>query len=207
MSLHSTTFCNFGQNCSFRHFRFKTCTPTILHLITLSVFFKFWSKLLLSLFSSFSLESLNFPMHHAIALSDFFCNFHQNRSASSSFWSFFLAFGARFVPHELSLMLYECYYTRQVFVIFIKIVLFVVFIIFVGVFEPSYALWHCTEQFFFSCENCSHHFSWHLWTFSCLVLLYCTQQFFCNFVSFVDHFRLFVTFVNFVILCNTEHIS
>ena len=183
--------------------------PKILHLIKLSDVFKFLLKLLFSLFSSFSSGSLDLPMHHAIALSDFLCNFHQNHSALSSFWSFFLAFGARFVPHELSLKLHECYYTQQVFVIFIKIIVFfVVFIIFVGFFEPRMHSAIALSNFFFiSCQNCSHHFSWHLWTFSCLMLLYCTQQFFCNFVSFVDHLRLFVTFVNFVILCNTEHIS
>ena len=43
----------------------------------------------------------------------------------------------------------ECRYTQQLYAIFIEIVLFVVFVIFVGVFEPSYALCHCTQQFVF----------------------------------------------------------
>ena len=47
--------------------------PSILHLIALSDFFRnFWSK---SLFSSFSLGSLDPPLHYAITLSTFLCVF------------------------------------------------------------------------------------------------------------------------------------
>ena len=97
------------------------------------------------------------PLHSAIFSVIFIKIVQHFRHFGHFFWPLELR---RFVPHELSLMLHECYYTQQVFVTFIKIVLFVVFIIFIGVFEPSYALCHCTEQFFFfiSCQNCSHHF-------------------------------------------------
>ena len=54
------------------------------------------------------------------------------------------------MPHELSLMLHECYYTQQVFVIFIKIIVFfVVFIIFVGFFEPRMHSAIALSNFFF----------------------------------------------------------
>ena len=150
MSLHSTTFCNFGQNRSFHHFRFKTCTlPSFisLHSVTFSNFcqnrsFHYFHHFRWSLWTFL----FTTPLHSAIfsvifiKIVQHFCHF------GHFFWPLELG---RFVPHELSLMLHECYYTQQVFVIFIKIVLFVAFIIFVGVFEPSYALCHCTEQFFF----------------------------------------------------------
>ena len=149
MSLHSTTFCNFGQNRSFHCFHFKTFTlPSFisLHSVTFSNFsqsrcFHYFHHFRWSLWTFLCTT----PLHSAI-FSVIFIKIVQHFRHFGHF--FFYLWLRRFVPHELSLMLHECYYTQQVFVIFIKIVLFVVFMIFVGVFEPSYALCHCTEQFF-----------------------------------------------------------
>ena len=182
--------------------------PTILHLITLSDFFKFLSKSLSSLFSSFSLESLDLPMHHAIALSDFFVIFVKIVQHFRRFGHFCssLELGSCLM-NNIMLMLRECYYTQQFFVIFIKIVLFVGLVIFFQVFKPWYALCKALGNFvfLFLVKIVTIMF---LCTFgpsdaSC----HCTQQVFCNFVSFVDHLWLFVTLVNFVIACTPEHIS
>ena len=51
--------------------------------------------------------------------------------------------------NNFMLMLRECYYTQQFFVIFIKIVLFVAFVIFVQVFKPWYALCQALGNFVF----------------------------------------------------------
>ena len=147
-------------------------------------------------------------MHHAIAISDFFVIFvkivQHFRRFGHFCWS--LELGSRLM-NNIMLMLRECCYTQQFFVIFIKIALFVAFVIFVRVFKPWYALCQALGNFvclflvkivtiMFLCAFGPSHASCH-----------CTQQVFCNFVSFVDHLRLFVTLVNFVIVCNPEHIS
>ena len=147
--MHSTTFCHFGLNRSFHHFRFKTCT--LPYFISLhSVTFLNFVKSLSSLFSSFSLESLDLPMHHAIALSDFFVIFvkiiQHFRRFDHFCWSLELA---SCLMNNIMLMLRECYYTRQFFVLFIKIVLFVGLVIFVRVFKPWYALCEALGNFVF----------------------------------------------------------
>ena len=67
-------------------------------------------------------------MHHAIALSDFFVIFVKIVQHFGRFdhfcWS--LELGSCLM-NNIMLMLRECYYTRQFFVLFIKIVLFVAF--------------------------------------------------------------------------------
>ena len=73
---------------------------TLPSFIPLPFFFYFFQNCYSLLFSSFWLGIwtllCTMPLHSAI-----FCNFRQNRSALSSFWSFLLAFGARLMPHEL----------------------------------------------------------------------------------------------------------
>lgn len=78
---------------------FVLCTlPSFISL----PFFNFSQNCYFLLFSSFWLGIWTMlcimPLHSAI-----FCNFRQNRSALSSFWSFLLAFTARLMPHELCL--------------------------------------------------------------------------------------------------------
>ena len=148
-------------------------------------------------------------MHHTIALSDFFVIFVKIVQHFCRFghfcWS--LELGSCLM-NNIMLMVRECYYTQQFFVIFTKIVFFVAFVIFVRVFKPWYALCQALSNFvfflvlvkivtiIFLCAFGPSYASCHY-----------TQQVFCNFVSFVDHLRLFVTLVNFAIACNPEHIS
>ena len=89
-------------------------------------------------------------MHHAIALSDFFVIFvkivQHFRRFGHFCWS--LELGSCLI-NNIMLMVRECYYTQQFFVIFIKIVLFVAFAIFVRVFKPWYALCQALSNFVF----------------------------------------------------------
>ena len=194
MSLQSTTISNFGENDSFVIFTL----PSFISLHSMT-FFKIFLKIVV--FYYFRHFGWDPPMHHAIALSDFL---YFSSKLFSTFVILVIFVGLWSQAHAswTMLMLHECHYTEQFFV------LFIVFVIFVGVFEPSYALCHRTQYFLFIflikiAVSFSFkpfgpsHSPWH-WT---------QQFFFCNFVRFVDHLRLIVTFRKFVIACNTQHIS